>query len=149
MEFGVIGEQCFDRFFDNVFLVAPSSVSADHLSELGSVVSEMIDPDRIIAEEIIDLVNGVSDYRAPDMADVERLSDIGGGIFDNYLFARSHIAAAEIISFSYDFAHRIFNINIPGKEHIHISVHRLHFIENRLASDFFRDVLGDHRRRLA
>ena len=66
MEFGIVGQQGFNGLVNNVFFISPSSVSTDHLTELGSIVAQVVDPYRIIAQEIVDFVDGISDYGASE-----------------------------------------------------------------------------------
>ena len=62
MELRVIRKKGFNRFLDNILLITPMSVCADHLSELGAVISEMIDSNCFISKTVINLVNCISDY---------------------------------------------------------------------------------------
>ena len=66
VEFGIVFQQRLNRLSDYVLSVAPVSVSANHLAELGSIVSQVVDSDYIVSQSIINLVNRVSDNGASD-----------------------------------------------------------------------------------
>ena len=53
VELGIIAEKCLDRLVYYVFLVSPVSICADQLSELSSIVSQMVDSDYIVSQGIV------------------------------------------------------------------------------------------------
>ena len=57
VELGIVAEKCLDRLVDYVLLVAPVSVCADHLAELGSVVAQVVDSDYVVAQSIVNLID--------------------------------------------------------------------------------------------
>ena len=146
MKFCIIGKKGFNGFFYNVFLISPSSVGTNHFSKLGSVVAQVIDSYRVVSQKVINLINGIPDYSTADVSDMERLCNIRRGVLYNHFFPLSHFAASVSISFFQDLAHSILYIQFSWKEHIHISIHLLHFCKNRIAADFFCNVFCNHRR---
>ena len=73
MKTSIVTEQRLYRLSDNVLFVAPVSVGADHLAELGSVVAQMVDTNHVITESIENLVQRITDNGTADVTDVKRL----------------------------------------------------------------------------
>ena len=57
MELSVVAEKCLDRLIDYIFFVTPMSVCTDHLTELSTVVSQVIDSDYIVPQSIVNLID--------------------------------------------------------------------------------------------
>ena len=149
MESGVVTEESLDRILLKFFLAAPLPEGYDHLSELCSVVTEMINPCYVKADCIVKLVDRIAYYSTPDMSYMERLGDIWRRILNDHLASGSDIRSSVAVAPADDFIHDLSGKICPAQEEIDISIDILHLLESIAVRDPAGDIRSDHLRSLA
>ena len=149
VELCIVTEERLDRLFSELFFTAPFSVGDDHLTELSSVISEVVDTECVVSGRVVKLVDSVTYDCTSDVTDVERLCDIRGRILHYYLAALSDIGSSVgLASFVY-IVDEFFGEECPVDKEINIGVYVFDFCEGFSIADALGDVRRDQRRGLA
>ena len=98
VELCVIGKKRLYRLSLYVLRVAPVPVGADHLSELSSVISQMVDSEHVVAHGVKNFIQGISYYGASDVAYVERLCDVRRRKLHYDLLSLAFVTLSEVVA---------------------------------------------------
>ena len=80
-----------DAALFHFFPGTPFLIGADHLTELGAPVSQMVDPNGPVTQEIENTFQAVADHGGGQMTDMETLGYIDGRIVQADGFSRTDI----------------------------------------------------------